>query len=193
MSILDWLARIFSFGRGILSLVGAVAFCSVLLNLSKSGKQTFHDVVVSTFLYPAQVSLSIVNRSVEVFSEHEALKSENAAFRVELDLMRQKLGAFPRQGVQDAWADSVSWRLKKASVVAEQPSRFATTWVINVGSNDSVDVNMPVLTSRGIVGKVVKSFGNHSMVQLTTDPRQGHFGVLEARPFGREVSRRFRN
>lgn len=198
MSIVDWLVRIFSFGRGILSLVFAVAFCSLLLNLSSQGRQTFHDVLVSTFLYPAQVALSTVNRSVGVFSEHESLKAENARFRVEVDRLRQQVAAMPRQGQLEAWSDTVSWQLKKAMVIAEQPSRFATSWVINLGTNDSVDANMPVLTSRGIVGKVVKSYARHSLVQLMTDPsfraavsshRSRARGLIEFWKIGQMVAR----
>lgn len=170
MSIVDWLVRIFSFGRGILSLLTSVAFCLVLLSLSQQGRQTFHDVAVSTFLYPAQVALSTVNRSVGVFSEHETLKTENVRLRVENDALRQQLAALPRRAHLDAWSDTVSRPLKKALVIGEQPSRFATSWVINLGQRDSVAANMPVLTARGIVGKVVKSYARHSLVQLMTDP-----------------------
>lgn len=157
-------------GRGIVSLFVCVIFSLVLLNTNRQGKQTFHDVMISTFLYPAQLSLSVVNRSIEVFSEHETLKAENARLRVESDLLKQKLSAFPRQLELSSWSDTSTWRLKKALVIAEQPSRFATTWVINLGVLDSIAVNMPVLTSRGVVGKVVKAYRNHSLVQLVTDP-----------------------
>jgi len=188
MSILDGLARILAMGRGVISLFFSVLFCLVLLSLNRQGKQTFHDVMVSTFLYPAQIALSAVNRSIEVFSEHETLKAENAELRVESDLLRQKLAALPRRMSLDAWSDTSEWRLKKALVIAEQPSRFATAWIINLGSADSVEINMPILTSHGVVGKVVKCFVNHSLVQLMSDPnfraavsvtRSGARGILE--------------
>jgi rod shape-determining protein MreC len=170
MSILDWLIRILTLGRGAVSLVGCVLFSVFLLTLNRQGKQTFHDVMVSTFLYPAQIALSTVNRSVEVFSEHESLKTENARLRVESDMLRQRLDAQPRLLSLDEWSDSTVWQLKKALVIAEQPSRLATTWVINLGTADSIGTNMPVITSHGVVGKVVKCFTSHSLVQLITDP-----------------------
>ena len=76
MGIGDWIIRVLRMGRGIVSLVLALLFCLVLLSMEKKEKQIFHEVAVSTFLFPAQYVLNQVNKSVLIWKENKVLKQE---------------------------------------------------------------------------------------------------------------------
>ncbi len=198
MNIFDWFLRLFTLGKGVVSLIAAVVCCSVLISLKPPERQTFHDVMISTFLYPAQAILSRVNRTIRVFKENEELKQQNTSLRVENDFLQQAIKELPRVEQMEAFGALSGLKLKMAQISAEDPGRYSKNWVINLGHEDSVDVNMPVVTALGVVGKTVKCYRSHALVQSLSDPnskvsvlcnRSRVNGVLEASPGGRLLVR----
>lgn len=57
-----------------------------------------------------------------------------------------------------------------ARVVSAPISNFEQTIELNRGSDDGIDVDMPVVTGAGLVGRTVAVSGSRSVVQLITDP-----------------------
>ncbi|MDQ3000030.1 MAG: rod shape-determining protein MreC [Fibrobacterota bacterium] len=198
MSIFDWFMRLFTLGKGIISLLISIVFCAVLISLKPPERQTFHDVMISTFLYPAQAILSRLNRTIFVFKENGDLKRQNTALRLENDFLVQAIKELPRVQEMESFGARSGLRLKMAQISAEDPGRFTKNWVINLGREDSVDVNMPVMTALGVVGKTAKCYRSHCLVQGLSDPsckvsvlvnRSRVNGMLEAWPGGRLIVR----
>jgi rod shape-determining protein MreC len=198
VSIIDWFLRLFTLGKGSVSLLLSIVFCAVLISLKAPERQTFHDVMISTFLYPAQAILSRLNRTIFVFKENDELKRQNTALRLENDYLVQAIKELPRVQEMEAFAERSQLKLKMAQISAEDPGRYSTNWVVNLGREDSVDVNMPVMTSMGVVGKTAKCYRSHCLVQGLSDPsckvsvvgnRSRVNGMLEAWPGGRLVVR----
>lgn len=198
MSIFDWFLRLFTLGKGIISLLLSLVFCAVLISLKPPERQTFHDVMISTFLYPAQAILSRLNRTIFVFKENDDLKRRNTALRLENDYLVQAIKELPRVREMESFAERSQLRLKMAQISADDPGRYSTNWVINLGREDSIDVNMPVMTALGVIGKTAKCYRSHCLVQGLSDPsckvsvlcnRSRVNGMLEALPGGRLVAR----
>jgi len=59
---------------------------------------------------------------------------------------------------------------KGAAVVGRDPSPFLHYVIINRGSNDGIQRGMPVVTSKGLIGRVDSVIGDAARVQLLTDP-----------------------
>lgn len=198
MNILGWLRKALTVWNGVFSFLLALVFSGILLSLDPGGKRVFHDVMLGTVLYPAQAALSSFSGTVGIHRENERLRRENAVLRTENDWLRQQGRLAPRLESMARFRDSVSLRLAPARVIAQDPGRLQGAWMIDLGSSDSVDVNMPVLTSQGVVGKTVKVYRNRSLVQLLADPafrasvlsdRSRARGILEADGPGRLVAR----
>ncbi|MDB5049507.1 MAG: rod shape-determining protein MreC [Fibrobacteres bacterium] len=198
MSIFDWFLRLFTLGKGIVSLLLSIVFCAVLISLKPPERQTFHDVMISTFLYPAQAILSRLNRTIRVFKENDELKRQNSALRLENDYLVQAIKELPRVQEMEAFGERSQLKLKMAQISADDPGRYSTNWVVNLGREDSVDVNMPVMTALGVVGKTAKCYRSHCLVQGLSDPsakvsvlcnRSRVNGMLEAWPGGKLVAR----
>lgn len=75
-----------------------------------------------------------------------------------------------------------------ARVIGTPVSNFEQTIQLDVGGDDGVVENMPVVTGSGLVGRVVEVSGTRSIVRLVTDPtssvgvrlsRSGDLGVVE--------------
>jgi rod shape-determining protein MreC len=59
---------------------------------------------------------------------------------------------------------------KAAAVIGRDPSPFLHYVIIDIGSNVGIRRGMPVVTDKGLVGRVDAVIGNAARVQLITDP-----------------------
>lgn len=94
---------------------------------------------------------------VEVLEERQlstqAMARENARLRSLLDLR-----------------EANDWESVGANVVAFTPSNFEWTITIDVGAEDGVAEDMPVVEGAGLVGKVIQVTAGSSRVLLAIDP-----------------------
>lgn len=170
MNLLEWLRKALVVWQGIFSFLLCIIFCSVLLSQDQSGRMVFHQVMVSTFFYPFKMVFSRFDVTFRIYHDNEELRRENVALRTENDFLTQSLRQVPRLREMERFRENVSLRLKPGRIIAEDASRLQLTWVLDLGKADSLDVNMPVITSRGLVGKISKCFEHYSFVQLFSDP-----------------------
>lgn len=105
----------------------------------------------------------------ELVRQKEALQRQNQELRLQLmqaegmgrenDRLRQLLG----------WQPHKSWKLKPANVVLREPSNWWRTVQIDLGSRDGVKVDLPVLTTDGLVGRISSVSLTRSQVVLLGD------------------------
>ncbi len=75
--------------------------------------------------------------------------------------------------------DSVPWTTLAARVIARGVDGSARTVTLDRGSHDGVRLNQPVLTPRGIVGRVIETAPGTSKVQTVLDPNSGAAGLIQ--------------
>ena len=68
------------------------------------------------------------------------------------------------------WQKQSPWKLKLARVIARDPSNFWRTLQIDLGSNDGLKPNLPVMTVDGLVGRLTAVGNTRSTVVLLGDP-----------------------
>ncbi len=68
------------------------------------------------------------------------------------------------------WQRKRDWKLKLAKVVLRDPSNWWRTVQIDLGSRDGMRVNLPVLTTEGLVGRISSVSLTRSQVTLLGDP-----------------------
>lgn len=61
-------------------------------------------------------------------------------------------------------------RYKAAAVIARDPSPFLQYVIINRGSDDGVRRGMPVVTQKGLIGRIAAVTAGAARIQLITDP-----------------------
>ena len=109
----------------------------------------------------------IEQENAELRARVEELEAEAllfAALQRELDEARELIGV----------TDGLDLDTVTARVIDAPISDFERTIELDVGTDDGVDEDMPVLGPGGLVGRVVQATGGRSRVQLLTD---GTFGV----------------
>jgi rod shape-determining protein MreC len=103
----------------------------------------------------------------------ELLKIENSRYR-EVLLANERLQELLR------FQDSTDARLTPAMVTGWDSSGMFKSIIIDKGSRDQVAINMAVVTSEGVVGKVVSVSPDYSQVLLVTDQNSAIDGIVQS-------------
>ena len=169
-----------SWKRGILSFLLCAALSLAMLRSAPPVRARAIQLLFSTALYPAQMIVHYVRWRSNVEEENRRLLVENVRLayevsmlqqaKIENERLRETLNFSQRQGLD----------FVMGSVVARNPSNMNLTLVIDVGEEDGVERQMPVMTSLGVVGRVSNVTAGHSHVQLLQDPAS-RLSVLENR------------
>lgn len=70
-------------------------------------------------------------------------------------------------------------QLVSAQVIGRNPSNWFHTLTIDKGSRDGIKVDMPVVTNKGLVGKIVDVQPSYSKVQLLISPSSGISAIVQ--------------
>ena len=114
-----------------------------------------------------------------------SLKSENERLKQEIQRLKQESGSTVSLERQNKELIAIL-RLKlnlqltgvAATVIGEGVDNFEWTRVIDKGSADGIEVDMPVVSGEGLVGHVIEVSGHWSKIQLIIDPDSAVAGRL---------------
>ena len=170
--------------------IGAVVFVAVLLlSLPTRVTDRLKAAVGSWFLplfglasagqqLPADFADSALTRR-ELLKQMDALRRDNQQLRMqavqnvavarENDQLRTLLN----------WQRQSPWQLKLANVVMRDPANWWRTVQIDLGSRDGVRVDLPVITSAGLVGRVSSVDKTKSQIVLIGDPNCRVSAIVE--------------
>ncbi|MCI0539957.1 MAG: rod shape-determining protein MreC [Verrucomicrobiales bacterium] len=112
-------------------------------------------------------------------AEIEQLRLENDRLRVEAAQQAQVWEENDRLRQALAWQRQKKWNLKAARVILRDPANWWRTIRIDLGLQDGIATNMPVLTAEGLVGKVWQVGFNSSQVVLIGDPKCSVSALVE--------------
>mgnify|MGYP006083482545 CR=1 FL=1 len=181
---------VMQWGRSVLSFLFCLIFSLVLLQSDSSSKGTFIQVMTSTLLYPVQSTIMWVDELKSLDNENSRLLEENAELRLKIDSYRQSAKENLRLREYLKFPKHEDFPVLVAQVVSRSPGRINSSCMINRGEIDGIEVNMPVFTPQGLVGKISKVMYNHAFVQFLNDPASKvssienstrNIGILESR------------
>jgi rod shape-determining protein MreC len=159
----------------------AVVLALVLLNLSSQTTSRLKFALSSLYLplfglassaqkLGEDAGMRTVPKSA-LIEQVEKLRRENEQLR--LDAMQsQEIGrenAALREAV--GWQKTTPWKLRLARVISRDPANWWHTLQIDLGSNQGVRRNMPVVSAGGLVGRIQEVGANRSRVVLVGDPQ----------------------
>ena len=163
-----------------------VSFCSVmtagivLLSLPTRMNSQLKWVVAGIFLpflglaaaadEGVESLQSMVVSKQDLLRENQRLRREIQSYKITL-LQNQAIASenvLLRQELE--WREHQPWRLLPARVLVKDPTNWWRSFYINLGSEDGVVENAPVLSPLGLVGKVEQVETHRSLVRLVGDP-----------------------
>jgi rod shape-determining protein MreC len=111
-------------------------------------------------------------------AENERLRARLAEAENELRDARQARDENERLKGLLGFGQEAGYETVPARVIARDPSVWFNTVIINRGTADGIDLNMPVATPEGVVGRVVAVSPVSSQVMLLTDERAAAGAVV---------------
>jgi len=106
----------------------------------------------------------------ELLKQNEALLRKNQQLQLQALQAQEMAGENARLRQLVGWRAQTSWNLKLARVVLREPENWWRSVQIDLGSRDGLQVNLPVLTTEGLVGRVASVGLTRSQVVLLGDP-----------------------
>jgi rod shape-determining protein MreC len=110
--------------------------------------------------------------------ENEQLKERLMQVETELNNARQAVAENDRLKGLLGLSEQFDIKSVPARVIARDPSVWFNTITINRGTSSGVEMNMPVVTTGGIVGRVITVSPFASQVMLITDEKAGAGAVV---------------
>jgi len=153
------------------------------------GRQKVLRIWTQTFASPLQNASSKATGATSGFfhqiwnfrstaQENEQLRERLTQVETELHTARQAAAENERLKALLNLNEQTNIRNIPARVIARDPSVWFNTITINRGSSSGVEVNMPVVTPGGIVGRVITVSPWASQVMLITDEKAGAGAVV---------------
>ncbi len=153
------------------------------------GGQKMLRVWTQTFASPLQNASSKATGATSGFfqqiwnfrstaQQNEQLKERLSQVETELHTARQAAAETERLKALLNLNEQTNIKNVPARVIARDPSVWFNTITINRGSSSGIEVNMPVVTAAGIVGRIVTVSPWASQVMLITDEKAGAGGVV---------------
>lgn len=154
----------------------------VLLTNIKLGSITGIQNAFSKLVMPVQNGLTYLKNKISgnnaFFEDINNLKSENENLRKENEELEEKLRELEIIKAENATLRSYNNMSEKyadyttvpAYIINKDISNLSDTMVINVGSNDGIKENMPVITTEGLVGYIISTTDKTSKVKPIIDP-----------------------
>lgn len=158
-------------------LILLVILTSVDINKFSGAENIFNKLVM-----PLQNGLTYLKNKVSgnntFFEDINNLKEENETLKEENKKLEEKLRELEIIKAENATLRAYNnmsekykeYRTVPAYIINKDISNLSNTMVINVGSDDGVDVNMPVITTEGLVGHIISVTNNTAKVKPIIDP-----------------------
>ena len=152
----------------------------VILNLPSQTSARFKQGIGSLFLplfglasSSQQLAGTAVDAVVprgELLKLNDDLRRENQQLRFQAMQAQETSSENPRLRQLVGWQRQTPWKLKLARVVLREPANWWHTVQIDLGSRDGLRVNLAVLTTDGLVGRISAVSLTRSQVVLLGDP-----------------------
>jgi rod shape-determining protein MreC len=110
---------------------------------------------------------------VRASQKNEELKEQVAVLRGQLVRLRELEKENHRLRELLEIEPTIHYPLIAAEVVGMDPSNYFRTATLNKGRMDGVSSHMPVVDSRGVVGRIIWVSNHYSKVLFLTDPNSG--------------------
>ncbi|MBI5682980.1 MAG: rod shape-determining protein MreC [Deltaproteobacteria bacterium] len=137
---------------------------------------------ISSFNYIIDGTVDMWNNYIHLVNlktENEVLNANITRLKEENNALKEKLLTDNRLKDLFSFAETVPLSFKVCNVIGLNNDGWLRTMAIDKGIEDGITKNMAVLSSSGIIGRVVDVYPAVSKVMLATDPRSAIDVVIQ--------------
>lgn len=145
----------------------ALILVSIVLIFQNDNIQIrFIRVVAVNIMGTVQDGFSFIPNIFELERENKTLRETNINLSKELSTLKeQKLENLRINSMLD-FKQRTNYSVETGKIIGKTLIQTRNNITIDLGENDSVKIGMPVITDKGLVGKIVATSGNYSIAQI---------------------------
>lgn len=169
--------------KGIVGIIIAIVILIIIVMVSniKINNLSYAQGALNFFVMPVQNGLTYLKNWISgnntfftdinnLKDENEKLKEENSELQKslrELEIMKSENSTLKEYvNLKDKYTE---YTTVPAYVINKDISNYNDTIIINVGTKDGVEVNMPVISEKGLVGHIISVTSSSAKVQTIVD------------------------
>ena len=122
-------------------------------------------------------TLNAIRELRNLREEVNRLQVENQQYRLELSNYKSLESELARLQTMLQLKAKMPHQAKLARIIAHDPSAWNKSFVIDLGSEDGVALDSPVISEQGIVGRILQVTPKNSRVLLITDANASIAGI----------------
>ncbi|HEY4644067.1 MAG TPA: rod shape-determining protein MreC [Rhodothermia bacterium] len=152
-------------------ILGASLILLSLLLLSLNDNSQIRRIrsITVGFVGALQDAVSFIPNFFALRLENSLLRRTNVDLMDEVNLLREAKLENLRLRSLLGLTEKLSYPVVAAEVVGRTSNPLRNTITVNIGSDDGVKPNMPIVTDEGLVGRVVATSKHYSVGQLVTN------------------------
>lgn len=147
----------------------AMAVSSAMMSMERPRQMYLARKFATACLELGQELLSGLIRASVLSKENRFLRRQNVELALQVQGLREAGRENERLRKLLGFKGRSRLPLLPAEVVAYSPDRMRHTVLLDVGSREKVEKDMPVVTAEGLVGRVVEVYPRSCLVLLLTD------------------------
>ncbi|HEX2956759.1 MAG TPA: rod shape-determining protein MreC [Chitinispirillaceae bacterium] len=167
---MNWIVGLIIKNRTFFSLLLTTVLSLLMISSPKEAQLSTARALTMTVFYPFQFTFKEITRFKNIFAENTRLKKDVAQLNVEVSLLREKAIENDRLRGLLNFTQDFTFDFIPVRVIACDPAKGTSTVIVNAGNNSGIQMYMPLVGERGVVGKVIQVMGNMCLVQLLKDP-----------------------
>jgi rod shape-determining protein MreC len=145
----------------------ALVLISIILIFQNDNIQIrFVRAIAVNVIGTIQSGFSIIPNVFELEKENKTLRETNINLSKELSLLKESKLENLRLNSMLEFKSRTNYRIVTGKIIGKTLIQTRNNITINTGENDSVKVGMPVITEKGLVGKIVAVSSNYSIAQI---------------------------
>ena len=145
----------------------ALILISLILIFQNDNVQIrFIRVIAVNVIGIVQSGFSIIPNVFELERENKTLRETNINLSNELSLLKEAKLENMRINQMLEFRQRTNYRVVTGKIVGKSLIQTRNNITINIGENDSVKIGMPVITDKGLVGKIVATSATYSIAQI---------------------------
>lgn len=177
---------------GIIGIVITIVILILIVIISNIKIEDFSHIggALNSFVMPVQNGIAYIKNKMTgnstFFSDMETLKKENKTLKEknselekslrELEIIKSENETLKEYvNLKDKYAE---YTTIPGYIINKSTSNYNNILVINIGENDGVKVDMPVIADAGLVGHIISVTGNTAKVQTLIDTSSAVSSVL---------------
>lgn len=134
------------------------------------------ETVTRIITFPED-TLNALRELKNLHQEVDRLQLEDQSLRLELSNHKSIEEELARLQQVSEIKSTLARKARLARIIAHDPSVWNSSFIVDVGSEDGVQVDSPVISEQGLVGRVIEVSKGNSRVLLASDPDSSVAGL----------------